>query len=225
MSLAAATKARDRRCIVTGEEPGEEKLVRFALAPDGVVVPDAGAKLPGRGAWVCAQRALVDQAVKRNAFSRAFKEAAKAPSDLADQVEAALARRCLDMLGLGKRAGALTLGFDKVEASIRDRPPFGLIEAADGAADGREKLSRLAFGLWNQAAPVVGCFTAEELGMALGRDRVVHAAWLQERMARLWAAETGRLSGFRDLAPESWRLARGVNPGIRGDAAERAPRE
>jgi predicted RNA-binding protein YlxR (DUF448 family) len=225
MGLAAASKARERRCLVSGEVTEESALVRFALSPDGLVVPDVGAKLPGRGVWVSAQRAVLDQAVKRKAFSRGFKEAARTPDDLADQVEAALWRRCFEILGLGKRAGALALGFDKVEEAIRKAPPLGLIEASDGAADGREKLVRLAFGLWSQEPPLVGCFTSEELGMALGRDRVVHAAWLQERMARLWSVETNRLSGFRDLAPESWRLAHGVMPANRGDAAERAPRE
>ncbi|MES1203341.1 MAG: RNA-binding protein [Pseudomonadota bacterium] len=225
MGLAAASKARERRCLVSGEVTEESALVRFALAPDGLVVPDVGAKLPGRGVWVSALRASLDQAVKRNAFSRGFKTAARAPADLSDQVEAALSRRCLEILGLGKRAGALALGFYQVEAAIRQSPPFGLVEATDGAPDGREKLVRLTFGLWSQAPPIVGCFSAAELGMALGRDRVVHAGWLQERMARLWTVETNRLSGFRDLAPESWRLAHGVIPGNRGDAAERAPRE
>jgi predicted RNA-binding protein YlxR (DUF448 family) len=221
MGLAAASRAR--RCIVTGDEPGEAELLRFALGPAGVVVADVGAKLPGRGAWVRASREHVEQAARKNAFSRAFQTKAEAPADLADQAEAALARRCLAVLGLGRKAGALAAGFDQVEAAFRDGRPWALIEAADGAADGREKLVRLAYGLWGECPPLVGCFAAAELGMALGRDRVVHATWLQERMARLWAVETGRLSGFRALAPESWRLASrpivDPGPGRGGDAA------
>lgn len=173
------------------------------------MTPDVAAKLPGRGAWVRAQRAVVEEAIKRKAFPRAFKASAVAAPDLAEQAEAALARRCLGVLSMGRKAGAIALGFDQVEAAVRKTAPMGgLIEAADGAADGREKLMRLAFGLWGAEPLVVGCFSAEEMGMALGRDRVVHAAWLQERLARVWAVETGRLSGFRVLAPESWRPAR-----------------
>lgn len=198
---------RERRCIVTGDEPGESELVRFALGPDGQVTPDILAKLPGRGAWVRARRAEVEKAVQKGAFSRAFKAKASAPADLADIVEAILARRCLDILGLARKAGVLVSGFDQVEAAFRAAKPLGLIEASNGSDGGRDKLLRLAFGLWGNAPPVVGCFSAEELGMALGRDRVVHATWLEERLARLWAAETGRLSGFRALTPESWRLA------------------
>ncbi len=54
---------RERRCIVTGEIMPDNRLVCFVLAPDGEVVPDAAAKLPGRGLWVSATRAAVGEAV------------------------------------------------------------------------------------------------------------------------------------------------------------------
>lgn len=177
--------------------------MRFAIGPEGVV-PDVLARVPGRGVWVEARREAVEAAVKRNAFARSLKRPVEIPAGLPDLAEARLAAQCLSILGLGAKAGALALGFDQVEAAIRKAPPLGLIEAADGAADGRERLQRLAFGLWGAEPATVGCFTAAELGMALGRDRVVHAAWLHERMAQRWAADIERLAGFRAITPASW---------------------
>lgn len=217
---AAAPRARERRCLVTGESPPEAELIRFVLSPDGVVVPDVASKLPGRGAWVRAGRAFVEAAAKRNVFARAFKAPAQCPPDLADRVESALARRCLDLLGLGRKAGALALGYDQVEAAIRANKAFGLIEASDGAEEGRARLMRLSIGLWGERPHISGCFSAAEMGMALGRDRVVHACWLQERMARLWTVEIGRLSGFRAITPSSWSVEQMDG----SDAADRASR-
>jgi predicted RNA-binding protein YlxR (DUF448 family) len=203
--IEADSKRRgERRCIVSNESLPEARLIRFALAPDGSVVPDVAAKLPGRGAWVRADRASVDQATRKGAFSRAFKTAAKAPDDLAERVEALLARRCLDLLGLMRRAGAVAVGATQVEQAIRGKPLLMLIEATDGAEEGREKLMRLHIGLWKRAPAAVGCFGASELGVALGRERVIHACLLQERMAQGWAAEIGRLAGFRAIVPSSW---------------------
>jgi hypothetical protein len=202
-----AKAERERRCIVTGATPPEADLLRFALGPDGAVHPDPGARAPGRGAWIIAKRAYVETASKRNLFARALKGPAAAPADLADRAEAALAARCLSVLGMGRKASALAIGHDQVEAALSANAPFGVIEAVDGAADGRERLLKRAFALWGRPAPVTGCFTAAEIGMALGRDRVIHALWLQERMARLWAAETSRLAGFRVLIPEAWGKA------------------
>jgi predicted RNA-binding protein YlxR (DUF448 family) len=190
--------------VATGESISESDLVRFVLGPDSVIVPDVAAKLPGRGVWVRATREAVERAVKRGGFARSLKQPVRAPADLAAQVERLLAQRCLDLLGLMRRAGALAVGFDQVEAGIRARPPLAMIEASDGAEDGRRKLMRLALGLWGRPPHLTGCFNATEMGVALGRDHVVHALALQERLALRWAAEIGRLSGFRAIVPDSW---------------------
>ncbi len=58
-------RERERRCIVSGEHDSGANLIRFALSPDGVVTPDVAAKLPGRGAWVRADRAILEQAVEK----------------------------------------------------------------------------------------------------------------------------------------------------------------
>ncbi len=197
-------KRGERRCIVTGESLREAELVRFALAPGGEVIPDVAAKLPGRGAWVRADRTCVDKAQRKGLFARAFKAAARAPEDLAARTEALLARRALDQLGLARRAGALALGATQVEGAIRARRAFVLIEARDGGEGGREALMGLYLGLWGRAPPAVGCYNAAELGVALGRERVIHACLLQERLALAWAADIRRLAGFRAIVPDSW---------------------
>jgi len=197
-------RGRERRCIVTHESLPDAKLIRFALAPDGSVVPDVAAKLPGRGAWVRANRESVEAAARKQLFARAFKCDARAPADLAARTEALLARRCLDQLGLMRRAGAVAVGATQVESAIRGKPALTLIEAHDGAAETREKLMSLHIGLWGAPPPAVGCFDSAELGVALGRERVIHACLLQERLATGWAADVGRLAGFRAIVPSSW---------------------
>jgi hypothetical protein len=179
--------------------------VRIALGPEGRLAPDVAAKLPGRGAWVRAERAAVEAAVKRNAFARALKQPVGDASTLADAIEARLAARCLDLLGLGAKAGALAVGFEQVDAAIRSGAARSLVEASDGAEESRNKLLRLYFGLRGEEPELTGCFSAAELAMALGRDHVVHLAWLPERMERRWAVESARLAGFRALTPATWR--------------------
>ena len=221
---ASSTKTpegRERRCIASGASLPESQLIRFALAPDGAVVPDVAAKLPGRGAWVRADRASVERAAAKGLFSRAFKRPAQAGEGLADQADAMLERRCLDQLGLMRRAGALAIGQTQVESAIRAGPARLLVEACDGAAEGREKLMSLHIGLWKAPPPAVGCFAGGQLGVALGRERVIHACLLQERMAAAWAAEIARLAGFRAVIPDSWPDSwRSVLWGLGGADAE-----
>ena len=56
---------RERRDIVSGEVLPENRLLRFVAGPDGAVVPDVAAKLPGRGLWVEPTRAAIARAEGR----------------------------------------------------------------------------------------------------------------------------------------------------------------
>jgi predicted RNA-binding protein YlxR (DUF448 family) len=195
---------RERRDIVSGEVMEEARLIRFVAGPGGEVVPDLARKLPGRGLWVAADRTSVETAARKGLFSRAAKAKLVAAPDLADQVERLLRRRLLSALGLARRAGELTSGFEKVHAALAAGRTAWVVEASDGAADGRRKLRALAR---RQSPPpgLVGLYTAAELGLALGLENVIHTAFLAGRAADRWAQDVHRLAGFCPLLPESWR--------------------
>jgi hypothetical protein len=201
-TLAAA--ARERRDIVSGEVMAEDRLIRFVAGPGGQVTPDLARKLPGRGLWVAANRGDIDTAARKGLFARAAKTKLAVAADLADQVEALLLARLLSGLGLARKAGDLICGFEKVLAQVVGGRAALLIEAADGADDGRRKLRAAARKL---AKPprLVGLFTSAEMGLALGGENVIHTAFLAGRGADRWTSDVERLSGFRPLFPEGWR--------------------
>jgi predicted RNA-binding protein YlxR (DUF448 family) len=182
----------------------EARLVRFVAGPDGEVTPDVYRKLPGRGMWVAADRLAVDLAAKKNLFSRAAKAKLTAPLDLADRVAALLHRRLLSSLGLARKSGELTSGFERVLSAVSSGKAAFLIEASDGASDGRRKLLSAAR---RSARPprLVGLFASDELGLALGGETVIHTAFLAGRSADSWTEDVERISGFRPLFPERWR--------------------
>ena len=199
-----AEAARQRRDLVSGEVMPEAKLIRFVASPDGKVVPDLSRSLPGRGMWVAATRGAVTDAAKRGGFSRSAKAKLAADPDLAEQVEKLLLRRLLDRLGLARKAGELTYGYEKVTSAIAGGRVAWVIEASDGAADGRRKLMQVVRRL-PRPPPVIGVFGTDELGLALGLGNVIHLAFLAGRGAERWTEDVQRLSGFRPLLPESWR--------------------
>ena len=206
MSLAEAH--RERRDLVSGEVMPEDRMVRFVAGPDGVVVPDVARKLPGRGLWVAANREAVDLAANRGGFSRSAKAKLTAPAGLADQVENLLKNRLLSGLGLARRASDLILGFEKAESAIEGGKVAWMVEASDGAQDGRRKLLQSArrAGENGRLAPrLFGVFSSEELGLALGLGNVIHLAFLAGRGADSWTVDVERLSGFRPLIPLGWR--------------------
>ena len=188
-----------RRCVATGRVLPKAALVRFVVAPDGVIVADVAGRLPGRGLWLVARRDIVAAPRTQGALIRAAMAAVGSkptiPADLADRVEALLARRCTDCLGLARRAGQAKVGFDTVKAWLESGRAAVLVAARDGAANGRTKLRSLA-----PEAPLVELLDSAEIGAAFGRGAVVHAALARGRLADQFLIETGRLAGFRSGA-------------------------
>lgn len=201
-----AQAARERRDVVSGQVMPESRLIRFVAGPDGAVVPDLGRKLPGRGVWVEATREAVAAAVKRNGFARSAKAPLKPAADLPDLVERLLARRCLEQLGLARREGVLISGFEKTLAAVASAKAAWLIEASDGAPDGRRKLLAARARSPRPDLPVCGAFSADELGLAIGGANVIHSALLAGRRAERWTEEVRKLAGFRQLVPLEWPL-------------------
>jgi uncharacterized protein len=188
---------RERRCIATGAILPEDRLVRFVVGPDNVLVPDIDAKLPGRGIWVSADAALLAKAAARNDFAKAAKAKLTVPADLAAHVAQLLALRMQSDLGLARRAGQLIAGFDNVLRALDGKSvPAALFAAVDAAADGRRKLDA-ALKARGLQRPVIANLTRAELSLALGRENVVHAAIGPGALAKRLLSNARRLEGLR----------------------------
>src|SRR5947207_2650143 len=72
-ALREGRRGVERLCALTREVRPVDDLIRFVVAPDGVIVADIKRRLPGRGVWVTARRTAIDEAVKRNVFARSLK--------------------------------------------------------------------------------------------------------------------------------------------------------
>ncbi|MCY4179276.1 MAG: RNA-binding protein [Litoreibacter sp.] len=197
MSRGGRDKTRDgpeRRCIATGEIGDPARLIRFVVGPDGEAVPDITGKLPGRGMWVSADKKALELAIKKNAFSRSAKTQVKVPEGLFAQTEALLAKRLVDLISLARKAGQAIAGYEKVKGWLETDRARLLIQASDGSERGKSKL---------HSPPgkdvFVGSLTAQELGLAFGRESVIHGAVTAGGLGKQIKAEAIRLKGVRGM--------------------------
>jgi uncharacterized protein len=200
-----ARSAVERTCIVTRAVKPVDELIRFVVAPDGAVVPDLKRRLPGRGVWVTATRAAVDQAVKRKGFARAFKREVRAGADLGGAVEGLLQRAALDALAMVHKAGRAALGFARTEKELAQGPVAAVLQASDGSADSARKIAAAAVrrqsGENGAPIPIIAAFTTAQLDLALGRSNVVHAALLAGPASNGFLARCQSLERYRTLQP------------------------
>ena len=181
----------ERKCIATGEVQPKHGLIRFVIGPDNQVYPDILGKLPGRGIYVAADRAALELAVKKKAFAKSAKQPVTLPEGLIDEVERQLARRVVDLISLQRKAGKAVAGYEKVKGWLQAEEAEVLIQAVDGSGRGKSKLSTPHYGHY------IGWLTADELGLAFGRQTVIHGALASGGLTQRVVEEAGRLKGVR----------------------------
>lgn len=203
--------APERRCILTGEHGARGRLLRLAISPDGLVLPDPLARAPGRGAWIGVNRADLEAAMAKGrlkgALARAFKGAALTiPDDLPQRIEQALVRTLLDRLGMEMRAGKVLLGSDRIAEHARGGAVALLLHAADASADGARKLDQ-AWRVGNERegtgdSGISLPLDRTALSVALGRENVVHLALSDPRAAARVRQHVERLLHFLEGPPD-----------------------
>jgi len=194
MTRGGRDRARDepeRRCIATGQSQPKGGLIRFVVGPDGAIVPDVAGRLPGRGIWLSADPAALDLALRKRLFARAARAPVVVPDGLPDLVRTLLLQRLVGVLSLANKAGQALAGFEKVRDAVAAGRVAVLLQAADGSERGKTKVRR------PDNAAHVGCLTARELGLAFGREHVIHAAVAAGGLARRVVEDAARLAPFR----------------------------
>lgn len=169
----------ERRCALTGTTAPKTDLLRFALAPDGMLVPDLKQVLPGRGFYTGVDKEALSAAQASGALGKAvarhFKTSPKdfnIPEDLAGLIDRLYVKNVMSLLGLERKAGRVFLGADSVEKAGGAGKIAVFINALDGAGNSHKFIARA------KAAdlPMITAFGRDDLSLALGRENVVHAA-------------------------------------------------
>ena len=190
------TRGTERRCIVTRQAADTSELIRFVVGPDGTLMADLKARLPGRGAWVTARAERVAEAAQKGHFARALKAPIKAPQDLDRIVGNRLEELALDALGMAGGQGAIETGHSKVDAGARSQRYGLILFASDGAPGSLKKLLSARYAGGAPAPLIYSGFTSDQISLSLGRANVIHAGLVTGRVAASVTRTLRRLDDY-----------------------------
>jgi len=169
MSRQKQHEKPQRSCLGCRQSNNRDALIRFVLSPQGEIVPDLEAKLPGRGAYTCVNESCLRTALKQRQFNRAFKlEVATAPPDeVVGQVGGIMVKRILGYMGLANKSGQVISGSSLVSDAIKSGHKPGLVLVATDVSESiGEKIELLA------TVHHVKCFSVlgkDDFGAILGK--------------------------------------------------------
>jgi len=169
-----------RTCHACRRSRPQEELLRFVCGPEGPSVLDLRGKLPGRGAYLCPERACLRKGLKPKGIAQVLGCAPSAGSaeELRDQALEGLRRMLMEHLGHAHRAGAVVPGFERVAEALAENQTSWVLVATDAATRTRTEMAARA-----GEGGVVTALTKSELGAVLGTAEVGVAAITQPRLA------------------------------------------
>jgi|TARA_B100000767_G_scaffold25269_1_gene22191 hypothetical protein len=175
-----------------------KSMVRFVVGPDGGAVPDVFCKLPGKGMWVSSKKSSLDRALRKNLFSVVSKKPVLISNNLSKQIEESILKKLLNLISLARKANQAIAGFEKVKGLLETDRAVLLIQASDGSPREKSRL-RPPTG----AGTLINCLKMQELGLAFGRESVIHAAIMRGGLHKEITLEALRLDGIREIQGHS----------------------
>lgn len=168
----------ERTCVACRDEADRDDLVRLVVDPEGRLVVDYRARLPGRGAWVHPRRECVAEAVLHpGRLAKALHVDAVDASTLEVDLRSAVLRAAADGLSLAAAGGALLGGHDVLTRALESRQVAEIALASDAAERTERDLRRVA----TEAVPfTVLSLDRDALGARVGRSPLAAVGVLAE---------------------------------------------
>ena len=184
-------KGTSRKCIVSGKVKDRSALLRFVVTPDNMIVADVLEKLPGKGVWVSCDKVHLENVLHERFFAHVGGKAITVPKTLLDDVEHMLTNRVISLLSLARKSGHAVAGYEKVKDWLSKDVATVLLQSQDGSERGKSKLRTPRGGTF------IGWLKTSELGLAFGRQTVIHCALASGGITQRVVHEAQRLKGLR----------------------------
>jgi uncharacterized protein len=165
----ASKRVPERTCLGCQQSRPKALLIRLVCGSTAELLTDVHGKLPGRGAYICPQRACAEQAVKGARLREAFRhEVTPCPVDeLVRAMARVMEERALACIRMARKAGRVVSGYTQVSRALRHDPVACLLVAEDTA---RERRHEYQGWCANRQIPCRSFLTKARLGELAGRD-------------------------------------------------------
>jgi len=176
-----STRVAERTCVGCQQVGPKEQLMRLVCGPSGQVLLDIHGKLPGRGAYLCAQRPCAEQALKRTRLQEAFRREVTLVSidELVCAMARVMAERALGCIRIARKAGCVVSGYTQVSRALMYEPVACLLVAEDTA---RERLREYQGWCATRQIPCRSFLTKARLGELAGRGESSAMGILEPRL-------------------------------------------
>lgn len=179
-----------RTCVVSRTEHDRDELVRLVASPDGVVIVDYRAKLPGRGVWLLPDAdTLAQLGRKRGLVEKALGATLDVERVIAD-LRACVEQAIQDGMSMAAAAGEIVYGRERLETGLTE----GRLHLVAISQDASDRTTTALRAVGSQATFVQVPWSSDQMGARIGRGPVAAVAPSSARAATHLRRQLRRLS-------------------------------
>jgi predicted RNA-binding protein YlxR (DUF448 family) len=150
-------------------------LIRLVRTPEGELIPDLKAKLPGRGVYLCSRSSCIKRASRKNVLAHSLREsiAASELEGLEGRIREALIVKAHSFLSVLRKGNKIVVGRESIQRRLKKKEIHLLLLAKEAA--------EAWTGIGGGSVPLQIFFSREQLGSAVGKSPQPALGVLDER--------------------------------------------
>ena len=183
----------NKKLFLNNSSVNKDDFIKICLSPDNKLIPDLCDKLPGKSVWLPANKALIDNILKKEDLKTYFGVSKIFSSDLVSIIEMILRKKILSSISMTKKSGVLAIGLDAIKTQLTHNRNCLIIVAV-----GAKSLVDRSFFASENVSIFESLLEQKDLEKSTGKINVKYVGVFSKNFKKTIQVDLNKLKGFID---------------------------
>ena len=183
----------NKKIFLNSSGINKDDFIKICLSPDNKLIPDLCDKLPGKSAWLPADKALIVDILRKEDLKTYFGISTIISQDLVSLIELILRKKILSSISMAKKSGVLVLGLDTIKTQLVQNRHCLIIVAM-----GARSLAKKSFFASENVSIFESLLEQKDLERSTGKFNVKYVGVFSKNFKKTIQVDLNKLKGFID---------------------------
>ncbi len=182
-----------KKSFLDASNINKDHFIKISLSPDNKLIPDLRDKLPGKSVWLPANKALINDILRKEDLKSYFGVSEVFTPDLVCLIEMILRKNILSSISLTKKAGNLAIGLDAIKTQLIQKRHCLILVAL-----GAKNLDKKYFSSSKNISIFENLLRQSDLEKSTGKNNVKYVGIFSKNFKKTIQVDLNKLKGFID---------------------------
>ena len=183
----------NKKIFLNSSSINKDDFIKICLSPDNKLIPDLCDKLPGKSAWLPADKAIIVDILRKEDLKNHFGVSKIFSPDLVSIIEMILRKKILSSISMAKKSGVLAIGLDAIKTQLIHNRHCLIIVAM-----GAKSLTNKSFFASENVSIFESLLERKDLEKSTGKINVKYVGVFSKNFKKTIQVDLNKLKGFID---------------------------